>query len=320
VSEQSIPSYFINLDPAVKETAFNANIDIRDTVNYKEVMKQYSLGPNGGILTAMNLFSTRFDQVVSFIEQKQDKLKYVFLDTPGQIEIFTWSASGQIITESLASTYRTIVVYIMDTPRNNSPVTFMSNMLYACSIMYKMKLPFLLVFNKIDVMKHDFAISWMNSFDAFQAALQREKTYSSELAFSMSLVLDEFYKNLKAVGVSAVTGAGIEQFFKCVDELAVEYDSQYYVELEKKKKKLEMLKQKQKQTSINRLVEDLKQTKGQEVVLDMNNASSAAKSGNVQQNDNNDDDDEIDEEEEKEFKSFMAALDKQKQTAAKLKK
>ncbi len=32
-------------------------------VNYKNVMKQYNLGPNGGILTSLNLFATRFDQV-----------------------------------------------------------------------------------------------------------------------------------------------------------------------------------------------------------------------------------------------------------------
>ena len=31
-------------------------------MNYKNVMKQYNLGPNGGILTALNLFATRFDQ------------------------------------------------------------------------------------------------------------------------------------------------------------------------------------------------------------------------------------------------------------------
>ncbi len=34
----------------------------RAQVNYKNVMKQYNLGPNGGILTALNLFATRFDQ------------------------------------------------------------------------------------------------------------------------------------------------------------------------------------------------------------------------------------------------------------------
>jgi hypothetical protein len=34
-------------------------------VKYKNVMKQYNLGPNGGILTSCNLFATRFDQVGS---------------------------------------------------------------------------------------------------------------------------------------------------------------------------------------------------------------------------------------------------------------
>ena len=61
--EQRSPYYLINLDPAVLDTPFGANIDIKDTVNYHEVMKQYQLGPNGGILTALNLFATRFEQV-----------------------------------------------------------------------------------------------------------------------------------------------------------------------------------------------------------------------------------------------------------------
>ena len=42
---------------------------------------------------------------------------------------------------SLASAMPTCVVYVVDTPRCQSAVTFMSNMLYACSILYKMKLP-----------------------------------------------------------------------------------------------------------------------------------------------------------------------------------
>lgn len=58
---------------------------------------------------------------------------YVLVDTPGQIEIFTWSASGAIITDAIASTLPTVVAYVIDTPRTTSPATFMSNMLYACS-------------------------------------------------------------------------------------------------------------------------------------------------------------------------------------------
>ena len=133
---------------------------------------------------------------------------YVILDTPGQIEIFTWSASGAIITDAVASSFPTVVAYVIDTPRTTAPATFMSNMLYACSILYKTKLPFILVFNKTDVQKHDFALEWMNDFEEFQAALathsssrdsEGEPTYMSSLMNSMSLALDEFYKNLKVV-------------------------------------------------------------------------------------------------------------------------
>ena len=56
--------YTVNMDPACHEVRYPCNVDIRDTVNYKEVMKQYSLGPNGAIITSLNLFTTRFDQVI----------------------------------------------------------------------------------------------------------------------------------------------------------------------------------------------------------------------------------------------------------------
>ncbi|KAK3096313.1 hypothetical protein LTR53_019431, partial [Teratosphaeriaceae sp. CCFEE 6253] len=61
-SSTTAPPYVLNLDPAVRSVPFDSNIDIRDSVNYKEVMKQYNLGPNGGILTSLNLFATKIDQ------------------------------------------------------------------------------------------------------------------------------------------------------------------------------------------------------------------------------------------------------------------
>ncbi|KAI9282380.1 GPN-loop GTPase [Umbelopsis sp. AD052] len=186
------PPYILNLDPAVSSLPFTANIDIRDTVNYKEVMKQYNLGPNGGILTSLNLFTTKFDQVLKFVDKRAGSVDHILVDTPGQIEIFTWSASGAIITDTLAATYPTVVAYIIDTPRTTSPATFMSNMLYACSILYKTKLPFILVFNKTDVVSHSFAVDWMTDFESFQQALQQDATYMSSLMNSMSLVLDDF--------------------------------------------------------------------------------------------------------------------------------
>jgi GPN-loop GTPase len=231
VHEKKIPSYMVNMDPAVTYMPYGANVDIRDTVKYKEVMKQYNLGPNGAILTSLNLFATRFDKLMNILEKRADEqgLDYIFFDTPGQIEVFTWSASGTIITETLATSFPTVLVYVIDTPRTTDCTTFMSNMLYACSILYKMKLPFVIAFNKIDVTSHQFALDWMADFEAYQEALDKEKSesYMSSLMRSMSLVLDEFYSNIRAVGVSAATGQGMDDLFVAIGEGAKEYAEDY---------------------------------------------------------------------------------------------
>lgn len=38
-------------------------------------MKQYGLGPNGAITTSLNLFATRFDQVLGLLEKRADQLE-----------------------------------------------------------------------------------------------------------------------------------------------------------------------------------------------------------------------------------------------------
>lgn len=261
------PPYVINLDPAVLKVPFGANIDIRDSVKYKKVMEEYNLGPNGAIVTSLNLFATKIDQVIKLVEKRSDKVENVIIDTPGQIECFIWSASGAIITEAFASTFPTVIAYIVDTPRNSSPTTFMSNMLYACSILYKTKLPMIIVFNKSDVKNADFAKEWMQDFETFQRALSEDQElngedgtssgYMSSLVNSMSLMLEEFYSQLDVVGVSSYTGEGFDEFLGAVDNKVDEYNEYYKAERERILKEKEEKENKRQSSSLNKLMKDL---------------------------------------------------------------
>ncbi|CAB9507862.1 loop GTPase 1 [Seminavis robusta] len=278
----TVPTYCINLDPATHHLAYGAAIDIRDTINYKEVMRQHKLGPNGAILTSLNLLTTKFDQIMAILEQRaygQSEKKepddeeetnetekgeetteeendeddniaaigmdYILVDTPGQIEAFTWSASGTIVSESLASAFPTVLCFVVDTARcASSPNTFMSNMLYACSMFYRTRLPLVIVFNKNDVVPHDFCMEWMKDYEAFQEALDESMDsntnnsatmtstgFYGSLTRSLSLVLDEFYSNFAhCCGVSAITGDGMDDFWKCIDKAAREDFVLDYVE------------------------------------------------------------------------------------------
>lgn len=65
-------SYIINMDPAVINTVYEANMDIRDTINYKEMMKSHNLGPNGSIMTCLNIFATQIHKIVDVLSKKSD--------------------------------------------------------------------------------------------------------------------------------------------------------------------------------------------------------------------------------------------------------
>ena len=280
MNERGLRGYYVNLDPAVKTVPFAANIDIRDTVNYKEVMKQYGLGPNGGILTSLNLFATRFEQVINILERRAADLDYIFVDTPGQIEAFTWSAGGQIIHELLGTTFPTVILYIADTPRCVSPTTFMSNMLYACSILYKSRLPMICAFNKVDVVPCDFAEEWMNDFETYQAALDGDKgeEYMGTLNRSLSLVMDEFYKNIRTAGVSAATGQGMDVLFDKFDLAAAEFRETYLPDLERRAAQRRTLEVARQQKDLAKLRHDLTTSKGDRLVIDASSSSGGGSS------------------------------------------
>lgn len=222
-------NYIINLDPAVYDTLYEANMDIRDTIKYKEVMKTYNLGPNGAIMTSLNLFSTNIHKVVDLLEKKkkeETKLDYLIVDTPGQLEVFSWSASGKLISDSLSLLYPTVLLYVVDLVRNQNPNTFISNMLYALSIMYKMQLPMILVLNKKDLVKEDMCVSWIKDYTELQSALDTDSEYISSFSNSLCLTLEEFYKTVEFVSVSSKTGDGFDELLSVIGKVCDDFDNE----------------------------------------------------------------------------------------------
>ena len=69
--------FIVNLDPAVTHVPYTPFVDIRNTIKIKDVMKNFSLGPNGGILTSLNLFSAQFDSVINKMEAKKQSTEYI---------------------------------------------------------------------------------------------------------------------------------------------------------------------------------------------------------------------------------------------------
>jgi putative protein kinase ArgK-like GTPase of G3E family len=134
----------------------------------------------------------------------------------------------------------------------------------------------ILVFNKTDVKDAEFAKEWMTDFEAFQAALKEEEEsgsfgglegaasgmgggsgYMGSLLNSMSLMLEEFYSHLSVVGVSSMTGAGINKFFEAVGEKAKEFERDYKPELERRRKQREEEKHENREKELGKLMKDM---------------------------------------------------------------
>lgn len=90
------------------------------------------------------------------------------IDIPGQIEVFTWSASSIILTEAIATIMPVKILYLIDSVRCCNPNTFLSNLLFAESIRYRLnKFEFVLLLNKADAEDADKLIKMIKDYDLF---------------------------------------------------------------------------------------------------------------------------------------------------------
>ena len=68
-------SFMINLDPGVLYLPYTPQIDIRKTIDYKGLMTSHGLGPNGAIMTALNLYAAKFNEVLEEVDNNKKDVR-----------------------------------------------------------------------------------------------------------------------------------------------------------------------------------------------------------------------------------------------------
>lgn len=77
----------INLDPANDHTNYPAALDIRSLVKLEDIMREDQLGPNGGILYALEELEHNFEWLEEGLKEFGED--YILFDCPGQVELYT---------------------------------------------------------------------------------------------------------------------------------------------------------------------------------------------------------------------------------------
>ncbi|CAE7200142.1 hypothetical protein P3342_010391 [Pyrenophora teres f. teres] len=143
----------VNLDPANDHTSYQPALDVRDLVTIDEIMEQESLGPNGGVLFALEELEHNFEWLEEGLKELGDD--YILFDCPGQVELFTHHGSLRNIFFRLHKLgYRLVVVHLTDSMILSRPSLYVSSLLLALRSMLQMDLPHLNVLTKIDNLRN----------------------------------------------------------------------------------------------------------------------------------------------------------------------
>ena len=204
----------INLDPGVDMLPYDADIDIREWVALDEVMGEYNLGPNGAQIVAADLMAVNIKKLTDLLDGVRPE--YVLVDTPGQLELFAFRESSNVIVEAFGKE-KSMVVYLSDPMLCKTSNGFVSNMVLSSLVEFRLQLPVINILTKADLMKdedRDRMISWFENSDSLYDDLLDND------ANPQTVVGMELFKAVESVGifgqiraVSAVENTGLEEIY-----------------------------------------------------------------------------------------------------------
>ena len=198
----------LNLDPGVESLPYRPDVDVRDYVDIVQIMQQYDLGPNGSMIMANDLIASKIDDIQNEIHGVNPD--YLIVDTPGQIELFAYRASGPFFIQNIDAGEKTNI-FLYDGTMIVSPSNFISISLLATSIKLRLGLPTINVMTKTDLIpdKIDQVLKWSSDPILLEEELKtlEGEAYSFATDILRTLNIGEFAGDL--IPISNLTGEGM---------------------------------------------------------------------------------------------------------------
>ena len=133
----------VNLDPATDGLPYSAAIDVTDLVDLAAVQAETGLGPNGGLIWAMEYLESNVDWLIEKLEPLLKQNCYLVFDCPGQVELFELHQGFKRILASLESKchIRLVVAQLVDAHLCADGGKYMAALLLCLSTMLHLELP-----------------------------------------------------------------------------------------------------------------------------------------------------------------------------------
>ncbi len=200
----------VNLDPGVMNLPYSPDIDIRNRININQIMEEYNLGPNGALVLAADLIAEETQRIGGEIEDLQSDV--VVVDTPGQMELFAFRASGPYIANELTQDQKTII-YLFDAVFSYNPLNYVSNMFLSAAVYNRFFFPQLHVLSKCDLLppeKAEKIVEWSTDQQLLENVID-EKLSGTRRLLSRDMIQAIYRLGLdfQLIPVSGKTNQGI---------------------------------------------------------------------------------------------------------------
>lgn len=200
----------LNLDPGVINLPYSPDIDVRDYVTVDAIMEEYGLGPNGALIMATDMIASEIEHLKEEIEDLEPDI--LIADTPGQMELFAFRASGPFIAHGLSDEPKAIV-YLFDSVFSFNPLNYISNMFLSSAVYIRFLLPQIHVLSKCDLLPEPdlkTLLEWSESPESLEAAIdERLKGTKRLLSRNISQTINLLDLSFPLIPVSSKTYEGL---------------------------------------------------------------------------------------------------------------